>query len=167
MFEVGQKVKRKNTDLAEKYDFLNSEAIKVLQGCNFIGTIDQIQDDLYYVGFKHDGAWVTQVFKEDELELVQLAKKNGVEYRTWLVDENKYNIKSPYAMKAKKITVHNTDNEMSAHNEISYMRNNNNETSYHIAVDEKEAVQGLPFNRNGWHCGGNALYTSDSVLELL
>lgn len=82
-----------------------------------------------------------------------MAKKNGVEYRTWFVDSNKYNIKSPYAMKAKKITIHNTDNEMGAHNEISYMRNNNNETSYHIAVDEKEAIQGLPFNRNGWHCG--------------
>lgn len=70
MFKLGQKVKRKNTELAEKYDFLNSEAIKVLQGCNFIGTIDQIQDDLYYVGFKYGEAWVTQVFQEDELELV-------------------------------------------------------------------------------------------------
>lgn len=70
MFEVGQKVKRKNTDLAEKWDFLNSEAIAILQACNFIGTVDQIQDGLYYVGFKHEDGWVTQVFKEEELELV-------------------------------------------------------------------------------------------------
>lgn len=70
MFKTGQKVRRKDRNLAEKGDFLNSEAIKVLQDCDFTGTVDQVQDGLYYVGFKNDDAWVTQVFKEDELELV-------------------------------------------------------------------------------------------------
>ena len=70
-------------------------------------------------------------------------------------------------MTPKKITVHNTDNEMPAINEINYMISNNNETSYHYAVDEKELIQALETNRNGWHCGGNALYTSNGILELL
>lgn len=25
--------------------------------------------------------------------------------------------------------------------------------SFHIAVDDKEAIQGIPFNRNAWHAG--------------
>ena len=31
--------------------------------------------------------------------------------------------------------------------------NNNDEVSYHFAVDDQEAIQGLPLNRNGWHSG--------------
>lgn len=56
-------------------------------------------------------------------------------------------------MVAKKITVHNTDNEMPAINEINYMLSNDNETSYHYAVDESEFIQAIETNRNGWHCG--------------
>ena len=78
---------------------------------------------------------------------------NGVPFRQWLVPLSKYNIKAPYSMKAKKITLHNTDNQVSAHNEISYMRSNNNQTSYHVAIDEKEAIQGIPYNRNAWAAG--------------
>lgn len=81
---------------------------------------------------------------------------NGVKFRQNIVDPNKYNIKAPYSMKAKMVTFHNTDNEVSAWNEIAYMKSNNNQTSYHVAADESEIVQGLPFNRNGWHCGDGA-----------
>ena len=42
------------------------------------------------------------------------------------------------------ITVHNTANDASATNEVSYMRSNYNSTSFHYAVDEDRAVQGLP-----------------------
>lgn len=69
------------------------------------------------------------------------------------VPSSKYSIKAPYSMKPSYITVHNTANTASARNEVSYMRNNNNMTSYHAAVDNKEVVQALPFNRNGWHTG--------------
>lgn len=82
-----------------------------------------------------------------------MATKNGVPFRQVLVPANKRSIKCPYAMNPKKITIHNTDNQMPAINEINYMNSNNNQTSYHVAVDEKEAIQGLPFNRNGWHSG--------------
>ena len=73
-----------------------------------------------------------------------------------LVSENKYNIKCPYEMKPEYVTVHNTANDASAKNEISYMINNDLEVSYHYAVDDKEAVQGIPTNRNTWSCGDGA-----------
>jgi N-acetylmuramoyl-L-alanine amidase CwlA len=56
-------------------------------------------------------------------------------------------------MKPEGITVHNTANKASAANEIAYMISNNNQVSYHYAVDDKEIIQGLPENRNGWHAG--------------
>ncbi|WP_373691010.1 peptidoglycan recognition protein family protein, partial [Pseudomonas aeruginosa] len=51
------------------------------------------------------------------------------------------------------MTIHNTSNDASAANEVAYMLSNNNQTSYHYAVDDKEAVQAIPLNRNAWHAG--------------
>lgn len=68
-----------------------------------------------------------------------------------LVSTNKYSIKCPYEMIPEGITVHNTANDASAQSEINYMKNNNYEISYHFAVDDIQAIQGLPLNRNGWH----------------
>lgn len=73
-----------------------------------------------------------------------------------LVSTNKYNIKCPYAMTPTRIVVHNTANDAPARNEISYMISNNQEVSFHYAVDNIEAVQGIPENRNAWHCGDGA-----------
>lgn len=70
-----------------------------------------------------------------------------------LVSEDKYGIKCPYTMNPVGITVHNTGNSASADSEIAYMISNDREVSYHIAIDEEHAVQGLPLNRNAWHCG--------------
>lgn len=68
-----------------------------------------------------------------------------------LVSPSKYSIKCPYEMIPEGITVHNTANDASAVNEITYMNRNDYEISYHFAVDDIQAVQGLPLNRNGWH----------------
>ena len=76
-----------------------------------------------------------------------------MQIRQMLVSPDKYPIKCPYNMNATRIVVHNTYNDASANNEISYMINNNYQTSFHFAVDDKEAVQGLPLDRNGWHAG--------------
>lgn len=73
--------------------------------------------------------------------------------KTNLVPSSRYNLKAPYKMVAKGITLHNTYNDASAVNEITYMKRNNNVVSYHIAIDNKDIVQGLPFDRNGWHAG--------------
>jgi N-acetylmuramoyl-L-alanine amidase CwlA len=56
-------------------------------------------------------------------------------------------------MKPTRIVVHNTANDASAANEIAYMIRNNNEVSFHYAVDDKEIVQGIEENRNSWNAG--------------
>ncbi len=73
-----------------------------------------------------------------------------------LVDKAKYNIKCPYSMTPTRIVVHNTANDASAANEIAYMIRNDNEVSFHFAVDDKEVVQGIPLDRNAWHAGDGA-----------
>ncbi|MEC2181999.1 N-acetylmuramoyl-L-alanine amidase [Bacillus spizizenii] len=70
-----------------------------------------------------------------------------------LVSEAKYDLKCPNPMTAEYITIHNTANDASAANEISYMTGNTSSTSFHFAVDDKEVIQGLPLNRNAWHTG--------------
>ncbi|NMB41906.1 MAG: N-acetylmuramoyl-L-alanine amidase [Firmicutes bacterium] len=76
-----------------------------------------------------------------------------------LVPASKYNIKCPHPMTPEFIVVHNTANDASARNEVAYMIRNNNQVSFHYAVDDKEIVQGIPENRNAWHAGdgGNGL----------
>lgn len=81
-----------------------------------------------------------------------------------LIDSSKYNIKCPYSMTPQWITIHNTANDASAKNEASYCRNNNYEVSFHYAVDDVEAIQVLPLNRNGWHAGdGNGQGNRSSI----
>lgn len=70
-----------------------------------------------------------------------------------LVDKSMYPIKCPYSMQPTRIVVHNTANDAPATNEIAYMRRNNNQVSFHYAVDDVEVVQGIPENRNAWHSG--------------
>ena len=70
-----------------------------------------------------------------------------------IVPQEKYNVKCPYSMIPERIVVHNTANDASARNEIAYMISNNQEVSFHYAVDDKEVVQGIPENRNAWHSG--------------
>ena len=69
------------------------------------------------------------------------------------VPEGKYGIKCPLKMTPTSITVHNTANDASARSEVEYMRSNGNQVSFHVAIDDKEAVQAIAFNRNAWHAG--------------
>ena len=70
-----------------------------------------------------------------------------------LVSQSKYSVKCPYSMTPEFIVVHNTANDATAQNEVKYMISNNNQVSFHFAVDDKEIVQGLPLDRNAWACG--------------
>lgn len=70
-----------------------------------------------------------------------------------IMPSNKYGIKCPYTMKAEGISIHNTANDASAMSEISYMMNNNNQVSFHEAIDDYRVVQGIEHNRNAWHSG--------------
>lgn len=64
-----------------------------------------------------------------------------------------YQYKAPYAMKPQWVTIHETGNNATARNEVAYMNSNYNYTSYHVAIDDKEVVQAIPFNRNAFHAG--------------
>ena len=77
-------------------------------------------------------------------------------FRTNMVASSKYSIKCPYSMNPIGICIHNTSNNASASNEVKYMISNNNQVSYHVAVDEKEVIQAIPFNRNAWASGDGA-----------
>lgn len=70
-----------------------------------------------------------------------------------LVPSEEYSLKCPNPMTPEYITIHNTANDASASNEISYMTGNSESTSYHFAVDDKEVIQGIPLDRNAWHSG--------------
>lgn len=63
--------------------------------------------------------------------------------------------KFPYPMTPEIYVIHNTANKASAQDEIAYMNRTKAQggiqTSYHYAIDDKEVVQGLEENVNGWH----------------
>jgi N-acetylmuramoyl-L-alanine amidase CwlA len=87
-----------------------------------------------------------------------------VAIRKNLVPASKYGVKCPYGMNPQYITIHNTANDASADAEVNYMIGNNNEVSFHVAVDDKEAVQGIPFERNTWNAGdGNGQGNRNSI----
>lgn len=81
-----------------------------------------------------------------------------------LVPTARWTLKCPYPMNPQGITVHNTANDAPAVNEISYMIRNDTSTSFHYAVDDIRAVQGLEENRNGWHAGdGNGFGNRSTI----
>lgn len=67
--------------------------------------------------------------------------------------QDKVEIKCPYEMIPEGITVHNTANDASALEEITYMLGNSNQVSFHYAIDDKEVVQGIEENRCTWNSG--------------
>lgn len=78
---------------------------------------------------------------------------SSLKIREIVMPVSKYSIKCPYTMTPTRIVVHNTGNDASAANEIRYMQSNGREVSFHYAVDDREAVLGVPLNRNAWHAG--------------
>lgn len=89
---------------------------------------------------------------------------NNLRITKLMLSPSKYKLKSPYTMYPTEITIHDTYNNASAMNEVSYMIGNNNVVSFHYAVDETRAVQGIPLNRNAWHSGdGNGRGNRKSI----
>lgn len=70
-----------------------------------------------------------------------------------LCPPERYGIKCPYTRRPSRVVVHNTGNDAPAENEIKYMINRGDEISFHYAVDDQKAVQGLPEGRNAWASG--------------
>jgi N-acetylmuramoyl-L-alanine amidase len=71
------------------------------------------------------------------------------------IPESQYSTKCPYPMTPKGICIHNTANDASTIQERNNVARTTNtaEVSFHIAIDDKEAIQLIPFNRNAWHAG--------------
>lgn len=76
-----------------------------------------------------------------------------VPIRQRLCPPEKYPVKCPYTRRPACIVIHNTANDAPAENEAGYMLGNSREVSFHYAVDEGEAVQCLPLDRNAWASG--------------
>lgn len=76
-----------------------------------------------------------------------------VPIRENLVPKDKYAIKCPYTRTPTRVVIHNTANDAPAANEISYMRYNDLEISFHYSVDDVNIVQGIPESRNAWASG--------------
>lgn len=72
-----------------------------------------------------------------------------------LIPEYQYPTKCPYSMTPIGVCIHNSANDASAKNERDNLArvSNQSETSFHVAVDDIEAIQCIPFNRNAWHSG--------------
>ncbi|PEA87934.1 N-acetylmuramoyl-L-alanine amidase [Bacillus thuringiensis] len=79
-----------------------------------------------------------------------------MEIKKMLVPESRYSALCPYEMNPTEITFHNTYNDAPAINERNNVANNSTGTSFHVAVDDKEAIQLIPYNRNAWHAGDGA-----------
>lgn len=77
----------------------------------------------------------------------------GLKVTRMLVPQNKYSKKCPFKMTPKGICVHNTANKASALSEVSYMIRNNNAVSFHVAIDDYQAVEAIPETRNAFHAG--------------
>ena len=73
-----------------------------------------------------------------------------------LLPEEKWKLKCPYVMVPEFFVIHNTSNDASAKNEVSYMKSNDLETGFHFAVDDIEVRQGILMHRNAWHAGDGA-----------
>ena len=87
-----------------------------------------------------------------------------------IMRESLFPLKCPYSMIPIGICVHNTANSATAREEKHNMEENDpTELSFHIVVDEKEALQMIPFDRNAWHAGdglngeGNRKYISIEI----
>lgn len=61
-----------------------------------------------------------------------------------------------YPMKPEYITVHDTGNTNIGADALlhgKYVKNPSTSDSWHFTVDDKQIVQHLPLNENGWHAG--------------
>lgn len=64
--------------------------------------------------------------------------------------------KTSYTMDPDRIVVHNTAADAMAEPTIRWMQSTPEYTSFHFAVDDTEAVQGLLLTQNGWHASDGA-----------
>lgn len=80
------------------------------------------------------------------------------------INKNLYSLKAPKTMNPVGICVHNTYNNASATNEIKYMSTNKVSTSFHTAIDDKQVIKGIPYNRTTNACGDR--YGNENYIQI-
>ena len=84
----------------------------------------------------------------------------------WL-PADKYALKAPYPMTPEGLIVHNTAGSASAMEEAQAMCTNDSAVSFHVVIDEAQAVECVPFARNTFHAGdGSAGYANRHLIGL-
>lgn len=72
-----------------------------------------------------------------------------------------------YPLTSKSITVHNTANpNATADNHADYLESADRRASWHICVDDIEAVLSIPLDEQAWHTGTNAGNTTSIGIEV-
>ncbi|WP_410491885.1 S-layer homology domain-containing protein (plasmid) [Bacillus thuringiensis] len=122
----------------------------------------------FQIHTSNETKWIrskTAKFKATKSSLIQTRLNAstiyGVPFTEWIVPKGNDNIRPGYAMNAKYITIHETDNESpgaGAKNHAQYLYNQatgntDRAASWHFTVDDKEVYQHLPLDENGWHAG--------------
>lgn len=138
-------------------DFFIINAGRALNREELIRFVDDNLVDVEEKGFdKKTGKGLFILPEPSTIDIAKYVSEYKGSEEMLFVDESKYAIKCPYEMEAEFVVVHNTANDASAKNEVSYMLGNPDKVSFHIAVDDKESIQAIPFDRNAFHAGDGA-----------
>ena len=84
-----------------------------------------------------------------------------------LITNNK--VRPKIKLQPKFLTIHSTGNlKSTAKNERDWLMNKSNTriASWHVCVDENEAIQAIPFNEVAYHAGSNKGNTTSISLEI-
>ena len=71
MFKQGDTVRIADIEATKNDDLMDKEALKIIEKSDFTGDITKVEDGIYFVGFSNDLGWVTQGFKENEIQAVE------------------------------------------------------------------------------------------------
>ena len=71
MFKEGQTVRVIDTKAVKEDPFLDKEGLEIIEKSDFTGEITKIEDGIHFVGFKNEAGWVTQGYKEKEIQGVK------------------------------------------------------------------------------------------------
>lgn len=67
---LGQIVRVKDVKKLENDEQLEDSALNIMKENDYTGEITKIEDGINFVGFRNDTGWVTQGFKDEEIEVV-------------------------------------------------------------------------------------------------
>lgn len=70
-----------------------------------------------------------------------------------ILDQDKQGLKCPFPLRANYITIHEVCSNQSAQASARYASRSNSPIAAHFFVDEKEAIQIIPLERNAFACG--------------